>query len=148
MYIKKSKLFYGYHIYNWGKWKRCFNKLGGSSADWLTVVYAMGVTTHFYCSNYISNNFIIEIRHLGGLWYMANIPQLRALSRHSALRHAKNSPQPWYIGHIPHPLWPCCWTVTPPMDAYRDSLSHFDNGFCLTFLRFKGKGNMRTRNVF
>ena len=35
---------------------------------------------YFYCSNYIGNQFMIAIRHLGGLWYMANIPQLRAVS--------------------------------------------------------------------
>uniref|UniRef100_A0A4W5JHD2 Aldehyde dehydrogenase 1 family member A3 n=1 Tax=Hucho hucho TaxID=62062 RepID=A0A4W5JHD2_9TELE len=29
----------------------------------------------------------LAIRHLGCLWYMANIPWLRAVSRHSALRH-------------------------------------------------------------
>ena len=40
----------------------------------------------FYCSNYICNQFIIAISHLRGLWYMVNIPRLRAVSRHSALR--------------------------------------------------------------
>ena len=29
---------------------------------------------------------VIAIRHLGGWWYMANIPRLRAVSRHSVLR--------------------------------------------------------------
>uniref|UniRef100_A0A8C7DP79 Neurofascin homolog (chicken) a n=1 Tax=Oncorhynchus kisutch TaxID=8019 RepID=A0A8C7DP79_ONCKI len=31
---------------------------------------------YFYCSNYVGNQFIIAITHLGGLWYMANIPRL------------------------------------------------------------------------
>ncbi|XP_071017498.1 neurofascin-like isoform X4 [Oncorhynchus clarkii lewisi] len=46
----------------------------------------MGMTkNYFYCSNYVGNQFIIAITHLGGLWYMANIPRLMAVSRHSAL---------------------------------------------------------------
>ena len=44
---------------------------------------------YFYCSIYIGNQFIIAIWHLGGLWYMANIPRLRAVSRHSALCRAE-----------------------------------------------------------
>ena len=42
----------------------------------------------FYCSNDVGNQFIIAISHLSGLWYMANIPRLRAVSRHSATRTA------------------------------------------------------------
>ena len=62
------------------------------NADWLTAVVYQTVyhgydkTLIFYCSNYISNQFIIAIRHFWGLLYMANIPQLRAVSRHSVLR--------------------------------------------------------------
>ena len=33
----------------------------------------------------VLQQFIIAIRHLGGLWYLTNIPRL---SRHSALHHA------------------------------------------------------------
>ena len=47
------------------------------NADWLTaVVYQTvyhGYDKYFYCSNYIGNQFKIAIKHLGGLWYMANI---------------------------------------------------------------------------
>jgi hypothetical protein len=60
------------------------------NADWLTAVVYQTVyhgydNIYFYCSNC---QFIIAIRHLGGLCYMANIPRLRAVSRHSALRRA------------------------------------------------------------
>ncbi|CDQ95640.1 unnamed protein product, partial [Oncorhynchus mykiss] len=54
------------------------------NADWLTAVVYQTV----YCCNYVENQFIIAIRHLRGLWYMANIPQLRDVSRHSTLRRA------------------------------------------------------------
>ena len=47
---------------------------------------ATGVTKHLFYSNYLGNKFIIAIRHLGDLWYMTNIPRLRAVSRPSALR--------------------------------------------------------------
>jgi hypothetical protein len=47
---------------------------------------------YFYCSNYIGNQFIIAIRCLGGLWYMANVPRLRSVSRHSALHRAYDQP--------------------------------------------------------
>jgi hypothetical protein len=61
---------------------------------WLTAVVSDSIprvwqNMYFYCSNYVGNQFIIAIRHLRGLWYIANVPQLRAVSRHSALRHAK-----------------------------------------------------------
>ena len=46
----------------------------------------------FYSSNYIGNQFIIAIRDIGGLSYMVNIPRLRAVSRHSALRRAYTTP--------------------------------------------------------
>ena len=40
-----------------------------------------------------------------GVWYMANIlyyrPRSKAVSGYN--------PQPWYIGHIPHPLVPYCY---------------------------------------
>ena len=64
------------------------------NADWLTAVVYQTVyheydnTYQFYRSNCICNQFIIAIRHLGGLWYMANISRLRAVSRHSTLRRA------------------------------------------------------------
>ena len=54
------------------------------NADCLTAVVYQTV----YCCNYVENQFIIAIRHLRGLWYMANIPQLRDVSRHSTLRRA------------------------------------------------------------
>jgi hypothetical protein len=41
---------------------------------------------------------------------MANIPRLRAVSRHCVVV-SKNIPQSWYIGHIPHtmsPMWRDC----------------------------------------
>ena len=37
---------------------------------------------YLYSSNYFGNHFIIAITHLLDLWYMANIPRLRAVSRH------------------------------------------------------------------
>ena len=64
------------------------------NADWLTdVVYQTVYHGYdkifiFYCSNYVGNQFIIAIRHLGGLWYMANKPLLMAVmavSRNSAM---------------------------------------------------------------
>lgn len=47
---------------------------------------------YFYCSYYAGNQFIVAIRHLGGLWYMANILRLMAVSRHSAMRRDKEQP--------------------------------------------------------
>ena len=59
------------------------------NADWLTNPYTTGMTKiYFYCSNYVGNQFIIAIRHLWGLWYIANIPWLSVVSRHSAMRLA------------------------------------------------------------
>ena len=68
------------------------------NADWLTAVAYQTVyhgydkTIYFPCSNYVGNQFITAIRNLWGLWYIANIPGLRAVSRHSALHVLKNSP--------------------------------------------------------
>ena len=50
-----------------------------------TTYHGYDATSRVYCSNYVGNQFIIAIRHLGGLGYMANIPLLRAVSRHSTL---------------------------------------------------------------
>uniref|UniRef100_A0A8C7D7R5 Neurofascin homolog (chicken) a n=1 Tax=Oncorhynchus kisutch TaxID=8019 RepID=A0A8C7D7R5_ONCKI len=56
------------------------------SVIYQTYTCTTGMTkNYFYCSNYVGNQFIIAITHLGGLWYMANIPRLMAVSRHSAL---------------------------------------------------------------
>ena len=49
----------------------------------------VGPKMTFCCFNYVGNQFIIAIRHLGGSLYMANIPQLTAVSRHSVLRRAQ-----------------------------------------------------------
>ena len=65
---------------------------------------------YFYCSNYVGNQFIIAIRHLGGLWYKANKPGLYP-GTPCCIMH-KNSPSQWYIGHIPHPFGPYCLSVT------------------------------------
>ena len=60
---------------------------------WYIRPYATSMTKHlFYCCNYVGNQFIRAIRPLGCLWYAANIPQLRAVSRHSALRRAEEQP--------------------------------------------------------
>jgi hypothetical protein len=42
---------------------------------WFIRPYATGMTDFLllYCCNYIGNQFIIAIRHLRGLWYIANI---------------------------------------------------------------------------
>ena len=74
----------------------CSYKLGGSSPEcWLADscgisdrIPWVGQNMYFYCSNYVGNQFIIAIRHLRVLWYMANIPRLRAVSRHSVLPRA------------------------------------------------------------
>ena len=65
-------------------------KLGGSSPEcWLADSHGISdriprvwQNTYFYCSNYVGNHFIMAIRHLVCLRYMANIPRLRAVSRH------------------------------------------------------------------
>ena len=55
------------------------------NADWLTAVVYQTVyhgydkTFYFVCSYYVGNQFIIAIRRLGGLWYMAKIPRLRSV---------------------------------------------------------------------
>ena len=42
----------------------------------------------FYCFNYVGNQFVRAIRHLGCLWCIANIPRLRAVSQqHTTLHH-------------------------------------------------------------
>ena len=60
------------------------------NADWLnTVVYQTEYHEYDKTFHYVVNQFIIiAIRHLRSLWYMANIPWLRAVARHSALRCA------------------------------------------------------------
>ena len=60
---------------------------------------------YFYCSNYVGNQFIIEIRHKG-VWYMANIPQLMVVSRQSAMRRTSEQ-------HLAVVYWP----YTPPPRA-------------------------------
>jgi hypothetical protein len=76
------------------------------NADSLTAVvhyirpYTRGMTKHLFSpSNYIGNQFIIEIGHL------------RVFVVNATLRWPKNSPKPWYIGHIPHLLGPYCLNI-------------------------------------
>jgi hypothetical protein len=57
------------------------------NGDWLKAA------VYFYCSNYVGNQFIIAIRHLGGLW---------CIRVASCIRTA-------LIGHIPHLLGPYCF---------------------------------------
>ena len=75
-----------------------YNKLSGSSPEWwladrcgilgpILQVFK-NIYIIIYCSIYVGNQFLIAVRHLGGLWYMANKPRLRAVSRHSALLSA------------------------------------------------------------
>ena len=57
---------------------------------WKFTLYPIGMTEHaFLLLYYIGNQFIIAEGILGGLWYMANVPWLRALPRHSVLRHTQ-----------------------------------------------------------
>ena len=53
----------------------------------------------------IGKQFIIAIRHLGGLWYMANIAQQVLYPGTPRCAVHKNSPQTWYIAHIPLPIY-------------------------------------------
>jgi hypothetical protein len=57
------------------------------NADWLKA-YTMGMIKHVFLLLYVGNHFIIAIRHIGGLWYMANIPppMLYCLSIHSVYK--------------------------------------------------------------
>ena len=89
-----------------------YNKLGGSNPEcWLAdsrcisdCIPWVWQNIDFYCSNYVGNQFIITIRHLRGLWYIANIPQRRAGPRHSAMHRA--SEQTLAVVYWPH--------TTPP----------------------------------
>ena len=78
------------------------------NSDWLKAMVYQIVYYGYdncYCSNYVGNQFIVAIRHPRGLWYMTNIPQLRAVSRHSALRRAYEEP-------VAMLYWPY---TTPPL---------------------------------
>ena len=75
-------------------WYTVCYKLGGSSPEcWLAdsggisdCISWVWQNIYFYCSNYVGNQFRIAIRHLGGFWYMASIPQLKALCVASSIR--------------------------------------------------------------
>ena len=55
-------------------------KLIGWRPWYQTVYHGYDKNIYFDCSNYVGNQFIIEIRNLRSLWYMADIPRLRAVS--------------------------------------------------------------------
>ena len=72
-----------YSLFNFMNWVA-----GALNADLLTGIVYQEMTDFYFFTNYVGNQFIIAIRHLRGLWYMANIPWLRAVSRHFALRRS------------------------------------------------------------
>ena len=81
-----------------------YYKLGGSSPECRLAdsrgirdrIQRVGQNMYFHRSSYVGNQFIIAVRHLRGLWY---------------------------IGHIPHLLWPYFLCMLHQQDSCQ--LSYF-----------------------
>ena len=97
---------------------------------------------YFYCSNYFGNRFIIAISHLWGLWYIANIPWLRAVFKYSALRRV-------YEQSLAVVYWPY---TTPPralLLKYHTlvKIRHYIKIYKLTFQFFAKKYSNHVRSL-
>lgn len=79
------------------------------------LIYRYDAQFLVYSNIYVGNWFIITIRRLGGLWYMANMSLPRAVSRHSALCRTQEQPFGMVYWLYTTPPWTLLVKYTLPL---------------------------------